>query len=163
MLPILLALILDVNSTDSSILPVSAKIVDRAHEDDVITFGNVLVTFNDGHREKWTKTGHALIPRVSSNGLVGWASFKTMAYKGRPIDDTLRICWPDGHHRDIESGIYIEAWSFSDRDRSVVIKSRGPHGPAEYRKFDTTTGAILGSARGQVGRDLPLWAQPFSD
>lgn len=148
-------------------IPQSATIVavpSQVSGDDKI--GNVKVVFTDGHSEMWTKLGECEMPKVSSTGLVGWVRVVGRNDRGYPIDPLVRICWPDGRHKDFSSDdayIFVEMWNFADNDEALVIKSRGAHGAASYLKYDIKTGAKIGYAHGLFGKDLPLWAQPFSD
>jgi hypothetical protein len=156
----------------ATVLPKSAVIVPVAGAgalgSDAV--GNVKVTFTDGHTEMWTKQGRALMAQVSSTGLVGWATFTTR-YETLPIDDTLRICWPDEHDHDFKAGTadghfpFINDWNFTPDGTHVIIKSRAMHGPAYYLLYDTASGKMLDHAGGDgtTGRDLPWWAQPYSD
>jgi len=57
---------------------------------------------------------------------------------------------------------FIEDWWFTDGDATVVIKSRGRHGPAYYVKYDIRTSKALGSASG-FNPELPEWAKPYAD
>jgi len=82
------------------------------------------------------------------------------------VDDTVRICWPEGRHKDFAADYtypFIEMWDFTNHDTAVAIKSRGPHGPADYDEYDLTSGKLIDHAHGVFGKDLPVWAQPFSD
>ena len=160
-LAVLLAMVL----TGAAALPKSASVVDKNPSSlGGYPIGNIRVIFTDGHSEKWTKLGRALLPGVSSTGLVGWAAFKIRNDRGWPVDDTLRICWPDGRHEDFASGCpFIEAWNFAGNDAAVVIKSRGSHGSADYDEYDLASGKLIGHAHGLFGKNLPIWAQPFSD
>jgi hypothetical protein len=150
----------------STVLPKSAAIVDKRPMDPREPTGNVKVTFTDGHSEKWTTLGKAMMPRVSSSGLVGWTPFHARNFRGYPMNDTVRICWPDGKHRDFAADFtypFIEAWDFTNHDATVVIKSRGLHGPADYDEYDLASGKLIGHAHGDFGKDLPDWARPFTD
>lgn len=161
MLPIVFAMVL----VGATVLPKSASVVDKnPFSLGSEPTGNIEVLFTDGHSEKWTKLGRALQPEVSSTGLVGWAAFKILNARGWPVDDTLRICWPDGRHKDFAPGYpFIEAWNFASNDTAVVIKSRRPHGPADYDEYDLASGKLIDHAHGLLGKNLPVWAQPFSD
>lgn len=82
------------------------------------------------------------------------------------MDDMVRICWPNGRHKDFAANFtypFIEEWDFANNDRAIVVKSRGPHGPADYDEYDLASGKLIGHAHGLFGKDLPVWAQPFSD
>jgi hypothetical protein len=162
----MLPLLLGVTFLAATVLPRSASVVDAIPADPSEPTGNIEVTFTDGHSEMWTKLRHAMLPRVSSTGLVGWATFRSRNYRGYPMDDTVRICWPNGRHKDFaadETYPFIEAWNFANKDTALVIKSRGPHGAADYDLYDLSSGNILDHAHGLFGHNLPLWAQPFSD
>lgn len=150
----------------STVLPMRAAVVDKNPLDLDEPTGNIKVTFTDQHSEKWTKLGRAMLPRVSSTGLVGWATFKFRNYRGDPVDETVRICWPNGRHKDFAAnGTYpfIEEWDFANHDTTIVIKSRGLHGSADYDEYDLASGKLIDYAHGLFGANLPVWAQPFSD
>jgi hypothetical protein len=148
----------------SAILPKSAVIVDAHDKLGDNSVGNVKVLFTDGHSELWTKLGKSLLPRVSATGLVGWAHALFINARGWPVDSVLRVCWPDGHHKDFKAdSAFIEIWNFVENDTAVVIKSRGAHGPAAYIKYDLRSGKDLAHADAFSGTPLPGWAKPYSD
>ena len=123
-------LILTLVAATSIVLPKSATIVDSKESFGREPIGNVKVTFTDGHAEMWTRLGKCDMAKVSISGLVGWARYEFRGYRNCPILNTLRVCWPDGHHLDFEaSGTYpfIEEWNFADDNSAVVIESRRPH------------------------------------
>ena len=122
--------------------------------------GNVRVLFNDGHAEMWTKEGKCLMPQISPiYHLVGWVRFSVRNARGWPLDGTVRICWPDGHHKDFGGNIlpFIEQWHFALDDSAIIVKSRGPHGPAGYYEYDLHTGKVMDQAYGLSGSALPPW------
>jgi len=128
--------------------------------------GNVKVTFTDGHTEMWTLQGRSQNPHVSSAGQVGFLLYQKREYRNYPIFDTLRVVWPDEHHRDYkadDSYPYIEQWAFVDDNAAVVIQSRAAHGPADFLKYDLATGKVLGHANAGSGEALPDWAKPYAD
>jgi hypothetical protein len=161
MLGIVLALILAAGPHKPAVLPNDTAIVDsrESYGDDAI--GNVLVTFTDGHREKWTRRGQCMMPLVSDSGLVGWARVKMRFDDGAPLSPAIRIGWPDGHFKDIdqyESDSYLVAWCFAENDHAIVIESspgHHEHGPSHYMECDLRTGKIMRTAVG----DCPPWAQ----
>lgn len=149
--------------------PTSVTIVDVPAErrDYGISIGNVKVRFIDGHTELWSKSGKCLMPQVSRSGHVGWTRFVARNDYQEPVNDVLRVRFPDGRVRDFRScpsGPFIEQWAFADDDSTVIIKSRGRHGPAYYVKYDLSTGRLIGSDdRSTDYHDLPKWAQPYAD
>ena len=149
-------------------LPKSASIIDVPSErrDSGISIGNVKVLFTGGHTEMWTKLGRAEIPKVAKSGLVGWITFTERNDLGWAVTNTLRVCWPpDGNHKDFttEAFPFIENWDFADNETTVIIKSRGSHGPAEFLKYRLADGKVLGEAYGGPGHELPAWAKPYKD
>jgi hypothetical protein len=148
-----------------SSLPQSAFIVDNDPSRKGLVIGNVEVLFKDGHKEKWTRNGGALMPDVSPNGFIGWARVTGKNSYGESVDNKLRVCRPDGRYFDLLPGLpFIEEWKFSTDGATVIIKSRGRHGPALYEEFDVESGQSLTHAGGGARGDaLPEWARPFSD
>jgi hypothetical protein len=139
------------------VLPREATIIDSPTPGAPFARGNVLVTFSDGHREKWTRNGHALLPAVSTRGEVGWVRETTES--GYRVLRTLRVCGPDGHHRDIVVDMpVIERWMFSPDGSTVILRFRGRHGPENFAEYDVATGKLLREADGQVNDDAPDWA-----
>ena len=158
MYSLLVALIL----AAATVLPQSAVIVDSKENFGGEPIDNVKVTFTDGHTEMWTKTGRSQLPKVSSSGLVGWTKYETL-YRDKPVFDTLRVVWPDEHHRDYKATLgFIEEWDFAD-NAAVIIKSRAAHGPAAYQKYDLASGKIIDQAKVELGKELPDWAKPYAD
>ena len=149
--------------TASTVLPKSAVIVDSKENFGTELIGNVKVTFTDGHSEKWTNNREAMLPKVAKTGLVGWARYETL-YRYLPAFTTVRIVWPDGHHRDFEGGdVFIEAWDFVADGSAVIIKSREAHGSPNVRKYDIETGKVLAEADGHFNQVWPEWARAYAD
>lgn len=147
----------------ATVLPKSAVIVDSTEDAGGFPIGNVKVTFSDGHAELWTKTGKAQQPKVAANGMVGWARYE-VRYEKMPVLDTIRIVWPDEHHKDYKTEArhpFIEEWAFADDDTALIIKSRAVHGAATFIKYEIATRKILG--RVSAEEKLPDWAKPFAD
>ena len=146
--------------------PVDAVIVDVPTErrDWHSPIGNVKVTFSDGHTEMWTKEGKCIHPKTSSTGLVGWTRYSERNAKDEPVNSTLRILVTESDIKDLAAGPYIEEWDFTDGDKSVVIKSRGRHGPANFVKYDINSAKVIDSVKTYLPyNELPDWAKPFSD
>ena len=124
--------------------------------------GNVKIKFTDGHTEMWTRKGHCRLPKISDSGLVGWLYFTDRNDRGWPVFSTLRVVWPDEHHRDFDSLDYpfIEDWVFTEKDTCVVIRSRRAHGPADYLHFRLADGKLLDKVHGPEGATLPDWTNP---
>lgn len=146
--------------------PVKAEIVPVPAEtkDWWTPVGNVRVTFTDGHSEMWTKQGQALLPKVSSEGAVGWTKIKERSDKGEPVNSVLRVMLSETEIKDMEAGPFIEAWDFVDDGAAVVVKSRARHGPATFTKFDLATAKSTSSVTSATPyAQLPEWAKPFAD
>jgi hypothetical protein len=147
--------------------PESATIIDVPSErrSSGYHIGNIKVQFTDGHTEMWTRGGKCLMPQVSAKGHVGWTRYTDRNDYQEPVNNILRIRFPDGRIRDFEAnGSFIEEWAFADNDSAVVIKSRGRHGPSSFVKYDLFTGRRLGVVGGSITyANLPEWAQPFAD
>jgi hypothetical protein len=149
------------------VMPESASIVDVPSERRNYGYhiGNVKVRYTDGHTEMWTRGGKCLMPQVSAKGHVGWTRYTDRNDYREPVNNILRIRFPDGRIRDFEAnGSFIEEWAFEDNDSAVVIKSSGRHGPSSFVKYDLFTGLRLGVVGGSITYpNLPEWAQPFAD
>jgi hypothetical protein len=148
-------------------LPQSAVIIPVPAEQGDMSFpiGNVKVTFTDGHTEMWTKQGRAAFPQVSSAGIVGFALFTKLIPPDPDFND-LRLVWPDEHHKDYASKPdrpIIEQWGFADNEATIVLQTRGTHGPAEFLKYNIATGKLIAQADVGVDSPLPDWAQPYAD
>jgi hypothetical protein len=123
--------------------------------------GNVSVTLSDGHREVWTTTGHCLLPKVSSSGLVGWTHAVGQHSRGGWMNTQLRIA-RDGRliaHFDV-SRAFIDFWDFTDKDTCVVIRCVNAHGPSWIEKYRIDTGDLI--AEGSCSHDVPEWAKPYA-
>ena len=150
----------------SVVQPKSTVIVDSKENFGSEPIGNVKVTFADGHAEMWTRLGKCAMPKVSITRLVGWVKFENRGYRNYPIFDTLRVCWPDEHHKDFkadETYPFIEKWAFADNGTAVIIKSRAAHGPADFLKYRLSDAEVLGHAHESYAGDLPAWVKAFED
>jgi hypothetical protein len=142
----------------ASSLPKSASIV-PPQPGAAWAVGNVRVVFADHHAEFWTRQGHAIQPGVSSMGLVGWVVAKSDDKHRIHRANVLRVCWPDGHHRDFEANMaFIERWMFSPDGSTVILRFRGTHGPENFAEYDVATGKLLREADDQMNDDAPDWA-----
>ena len=160
----LLLAVLVLAAGTSTVLPKSATVVDAKQDAVGETVGNVLVTFTDGHKEKWTKLGKSMLPKVSVKGLVGWAQYDVLGYRDYPVFNIIRIVWPDQHQCDFQStDSFIEAWDFADGGSSVIIKSREGHGAPDFLKYDIASGKELAHVDGWENQILPDWAKPYAD
>jgi hypothetical protein len=85
--------------------PTSVTIVDVPSErrDYGINIGNVKVRFADGHSELWTNKGKCLIPHVSAKGYVGWTRYTSRNHYQEPVNDVLRVCFPDRTFKDFRA------------------------------------------------------------
>jgi hypothetical protein len=143
----------------ASSLPKSASIV-PPQSGPAWAMGNVRVEFADHHAELWTREGRAMMPAVSSTGLVGWAVVTMDNELGMHLDNELRVCWPDGHHRDFPVEMpFIEKWKFSPDGSTVILQFRGTHGPENFAQYEVTTGIELHEALGMVNDEVPDWAK----
>ena len=146
--------------------PCKAIIVDVPSErrDWGVPIGNVKVTFDNKHSEMWTKEGRCILPKVSDTGLVGWTRYTTRNSYQEPVNSVLRIIVSASDIKDFQAGPFIEDWGFIDGGHTVVIKSRGRHGPANYLKYDIKTSKLVDSAKGNTPyAKQPEWAKPFAD
>lgn len=147
-------------------MPVSAEIVDVPSErrDSGHSIGNIRVRFSDGRSENWTRLGRCLHVRRSSTGLVGWSRFRGRNSYGEPVNSVLRVMVTTTKWKDFKVGSFIEDWNFADRDSTVIVKSRGRHGPSQIHKFSLKTGKLIAQAKGSERYvDTPEWAKPLAD
>ncbi len=147
-------------------MPTSAEIVDVPSErrDYGAPIGNVRVKFADGHSEFWTRLGRCIHVRCSESGLVGWTRYTSRNRDGGPANGVLRVMVSPNQWKDFEARPYIEDWGFADHDKTVIVKSRGRHGPCHIYKFSLTTGQLIDHARGsEYYANTPDWAKPFAD
>ena len=152
----------------------SIDIVPSEFDHFVTPTGNVRVVFRDHHTEVLTHGGDCLDAHVSPKGDVGWVRAErtgidrpNMRVIGREFLD-LRLL--DGNLlelsplTDVGDARLIAEWRFADRGRTVILRSRGYHGPAFYLKYDVQTGRLID----EVGTyrpfaELPGWARPIAD
>ena len=144
----------------ASSLPKSASIVPPDPRPGVLVMGNVRVVFADHHAEFWTREGLAMLPAVSSTGLVGWTVVTMEDELGMRFDNELRVCWPDGHHRDFQVEMpFIEKWAFSPDGSKVILRFRGTHGPENFAEYEVATGTKLHEADSVMNDEVPVWAR----
>ncbi len=142
-------------------LPKDAEIIsskgDMAGNEPV---GNVKVYFTDGHKEMWTRKGNCMQPKVSESGQVGWLYSDFTNESGSRVFSTVRVVWPDEHHRDFNAAEfpYIDAWDFADNDTSVIIRCGRKHGPSHFYKYRLSDGSLLAEAQETYAGNLPDWA-----
>jgi hypothetical protein len=132
--------------------------------------GDISVHLINGKTELWSSKGNCLVPKVSQDGTaVGWVHFSTYEGGIHPslLGETLRIRSIDGGYKEFASGSldqpFIQEWGFADNGASLIIKSRGHHGPQYLIKYKIKNGDVLGRVDGPRHDDMPDWAKPFSD
>ena len=152
-----------------------AQIVNiEACPDYTFRVGDVSVLLTNGKTELWSSKGNCIEPQVSPLGnCVGWVHFTNYVAGIHPslLGETLQLHFTDGSSKEFKPGSidqpFIEKWGFADNGSSVIIKSRGHHGPAYLIKYKITNGDILGNVdnpeyKGHEG-DLPDWAKPYTE
>ena len=147
-------------------MPVSAEIVDVPSErrDWGEPIGNVRVKFADGHSEFWTRLGRCMDVRRSDSGLVGWSRYTERNSYGEPVNSVLRVMVSNERWMDFQAGPFINDWNFADHDSTVIVKSRGRHGPSVIQRFSLKTGKLVDSTKGSsLYSETPDWAKPFAD
>lgn len=150
--------------------PVTAKVVDVREVKDYggDPIGNVQVVYKDGSKDQWTLKANASSPKVSGEGVVGWVlsplqkgGKKLALYKNSPTFPQLRLVQSGKVLATIDAERpYIEEWVFEKGGKTIVIKSRGPHGPAFLQRIRVSDGKQIGSSP-DFGEELPDWAKPF--
>lgn len=89
-------------------------------------------------------------------------------------DDKLKVDVGQGQVRLTRGGATIavlrtamanvEKWKLIDDDKSIVVKSRGNHGPATVERFDTRTGVLKDKILSFAIEDgRPSWAKGMQD
>jgi hypothetical protein len=144
--------------------------------------GNVEVTFSDGHTEVLTHTGDCYDAKVSPKGNVGWirsakmeplTDEKGVSYgkMGTVNEESLVVRLLDGRTKKfppLGENTFIVDWRFADDDKTVVLRSRGYHGPHSYAQYDLTSGKVIDSRANWLSYaepyvELPVWAKPLAD
>jgi hypothetical protein len=150
-------------------IPVQAAIQPKHHVGADLV-GNVVVTYSDGTTDLWTVKGNCKMPKVSSEGAVGWVvcemqpnSSSLKLYDGLTIGSSLAVNFRGRIVANLRSAKpFIEDWAFDTDARHVIVKSRQAHGPAVIERFGLHDGPPEESIEAyQEG--LPDWAQPFGE
>src|SRR5215471_3148489 len=129
------------------------------------TVGDVFITWADGRREQLTRGAHADDAKLGPDGLFGWI-WGTERYRDGWKLGHLRIQRGKERLYDVKSEYaIIEDWTFAPE--GLIVKSRGPHGPARIELFALSTGQRLQliekAYREGDDAHLPPWAKPFAD
>ncbi|GEP45921.1 hypothetical protein BGE01nite_52120 [Brevifollis gellanilyticus] len=159
-------MILGVVACAAADMPVSAEIVEVPAErrDWGEVIGNVRVKFKDGHTEMWTKNGKCLHVLRSDSGLVGWSRYTRRNDHGEPVNNMLRVMISPEQWKDVKTDLFIEDWGFADGDTTVILKTRGRHGPSYIQRFLLKTGELLNETKGSGPHAAtPDWAKPYAD
>lgn len=157
----------DQTGAETKKTPVSAQVVD-APQGDGPKIGNIEVTYADGTKDRWTTKGNTGDPRVAADGTVGWTVYGpetkiAASYTIRP-NGTVVICRRGKVLCRVESArLNVEDWGFIADGAQFVLKTRGPHGPADIELHDTTTGKLLDTKPASTDEKLPVWAEPFRE
>ena len=155
-----------IRSLQAAERPISAEIVDVASErkDWGEPIGNIRVKYAGGRSELWTRLGRCMHVRCSESGIVGWTRYTSRNLYGDPVNSILRIMVATDRWLDFQAGPFIEDWLFSERDTTVIVRSRGRHGPSTIQRFSLTTGKLIDSTKGSDHyADTPDWAKPLAD
>jgi hypothetical protein len=150
-------------------IPVQAAIQPKHHvgSDSV---GNVVVTYADGTIDFWTLKGNCKLPKVSSQGAVGWVVCETepnssslKLYDGVVIGSSLTVNFKGRIVANLRAAKpFIEDWAFETDGRRVIVKSRSAHGSAVIERFGLHDGPP--EAAVEANREgLPDWAQAFGE
>ena len=131
-----------------------------------LAVSDVIVRDDDGTHTAWTENTPCLLQRVSAaTGHVGWTTGKFTATKQNGttlVNNQLCIAVDRKIIATLTDPLMIEDWAFLDEGKTVVVKSRGFHGPANLYRAIIATGKVTASHKA-VDPDLPPWARPFSD
>ena len=80
------------------------------------------------------------------------------------MNSVLRVMISSEHWLDFQAGPFIEDWRFADHKATVIVRSRGRHGPSRIQRFSLTTGKGLDSTKGSARySETPDWAKPLAD
>ena len=145
---------------------VSAEIISvPAQQGDYdIPVGNVQITDSAGKKQMLTKDGHCLIIAHTKNGIVVWTSYKDTKGEKEKVNGIFHLRSADGTIKDIERGPFIEELGFDKKEKFLIVKTRGRHGPAHFAKYDVQTGKLLETIDEYIEyAKQPKWAQPYSD
>jgi hypothetical protein len=150
-------------------IPVQATVQPK-HNLDSGPVGNVLVTYADGTTDFWTQKGNCELPRVSSQGAVGWVVCETQPnssslklYDGLAIGSSLVVNFRGRIIASLRPAKpFIEDWAFETDGRHVVVKSRPAHGVALIERFGLHDGPPEAEVEAYQ-KGLPDWAQAFGE
>jgi len=132
--------------------------------------GNVVVTYADGTIDLWTLKGNCKLPKVSSEGAVGWVvcemqsnSGSLKLYDGLAIGSSLTVNFRGRIVANLRAAKpFIEDWAFDTDGRHAIVKSRLAHGTAVIERFGLHDGPPEAAVEAyQEG--LPDWAQAFGE
>jgi hypothetical protein len=147
--------------------PVSASVEPAGGKEDWI--GNVVVTYADGTKDRWTTKGNTTLPKVSANGTVGWVVVEppvgsaNFSYKLRPRREIV-VCHQGKIVGRIRSAkAFIEEWRFVEGQiLHCAVMSRQSHGPAKIELIVAQTGQVVDSVDAFIEQEkLPPWARGF--
>lgn len=130
--------------------------------------GNVVVMYADGHQEVLTRDGNAIDAKLAAGRTIGWTSGKHEdggdRYGQYFANDTLLIYRIDRVVTALKAECgFIEDWRFGTGD-TVVVKSRGRHGPAIVQVFELTSSHCSGRIVANAITDLsPEWTRGYGE
>jgi hypothetical protein len=150
-------------------IPVEANIQPK-HDVGPDQVGNVVVTYADGTTDLWTLKGNCKLPKISSQGAVGWVvcemqpnSNSLKLYDGIAIGSRLAVNFRGRIVANLKSAKpFIEDWAFEKDGRHVVVKSRSAHGSAVIERFALRDGPPEAAVEA-YRENLPDWAQQFGE
>jgi hypothetical protein len=101
----------------------------------------------------------------AASGLVGWSRYNRRNRYGEPVNSALRVMVSARRWEDFRAALpFIEKWGFADHDTTVIVKSRGRHGPSLIQRFSLKTGKLVDSTNGSARySETPEWARPVAD
>jgi hypothetical protein len=150
-------------------IPVEANIQPK-HDLGLDQVGNVVVTYADGTTDLWTLKGNCKLPKISSQGAVGWVICETQPnsnalklYDGMAIGSRLAVNFRGRIVANLRSAKpFIEDWAFERDGQHVVVKSRLAHGSAVIERFALRDGPPEAAVEA-YRENLPDWAQVFAE
>jgi hypothetical protein len=147
--------------------PVSASVEPAGGKEDWI--GNVVVTYADGTKDRWTTKGNTTQPKVSADGTVGWVIVEppkgsdNFSYKLRPSREIV-FCHQGKIIGRIRSAkAFIQEWRFVEGQiLHCAVMSRQSHGPAKIELIVVQTGQVVHAVDAFIEQEkLPPWARGF--
>lgn len=108
---------------------------------------------------------HISLKQELTGGYVGWTVATDKNYRDQWMNNLLIVQTSDAKRSHfVSSRPFIEKWGLIDNNMTVVIRSRGAHGPSLVEAFEISTGNLLRNAPGSLHlAETADWAKPWCD